>query len=154
MLDPAAQLRLRSNSNRTYLRRVWPITKRGFPLHLILWLCGKAPGNTMSITHIVLFQFKPGLDAQVIKDVWFVEAVTSRTQLTRPQVCTRMLGLKDNCLHPSSSKPYIKSSSGGADNSPEGIQVRSRLQRFLLVHKSEAFSMLYNDDVFWQYDSV
>ncbi|CAI7630839.1 stress responsive A/B barrel domain protein [Penicillium manginii] len=59
----------------------------------------------MSITHIVLFQFKSGLDAQVIKDV-----------------CTRMLDLKDNCVHPSSQRPYIKASSGGIDNSPEGIQ--------------------------------
>ena len=34
-----------------------------------------------------------------------------------------MLALRDNCLHPTSQKPYIKTSSGGADNSPEGIQV-------------------------------
>lgn len=34
-----------------------------------------------------------------------------------------MLALKDQCLHPSSQKPYIKASSGGADNSIEGIQV-------------------------------
>lgn len=34
-----------------------------------------------------------------------------------------MLTLKDNCVHPTSQQPYIKSASGGKDNSPEGIQV-------------------------------
>ncbi|KAJ5122555.1 stress responsive A/B barrel domain protein [Penicillium atrosanguineum] len=59
----------------------------------------------MSITHIVLFQFKAGIEPEVIKDT-----------------CDRMLALKGNCLHPTSQKPYITTSSGGADNSPEGIQ--------------------------------
>ncbi|KAJ5745945.1 dabb-domain-containing protein [Penicillium odoratum] len=59
----------------------------------------------MSITHIVLFQFKADVDAQAINDA-----------------CGRMLALKDTCLHPSSQKPYITASSGGADNSPEGAQ--------------------------------
>ncbi|CAG8051738.1 unnamed protein product [Penicillium nalgiovense] len=34
-----------------------------------------------------------------------------------------MLALKDSCLHPTSQQPYIKSASGGKDNSPESIQV-------------------------------
>ncbi|CAI7647928.1 unnamed protein product [Penicillium glandicola] len=59
----------------------------------------------MSITHIVLFQFKSDVAAEVIEDA-----------------CGRMLVLKDNCVHPTSQKPYIKSASGGKDNSPEGIQ--------------------------------
>ncbi|KAJ5881092.1 uncharacterized protein N7473_012145 [Penicillium subrubescens] len=59
----------------------------------------------MSITHIVLFQFKAGTDTKVIKDT-----------------CDRMIGLKEDCVHPTSNKPYIKASSGGADNSIEGIQ--------------------------------
>ncbi|KAJ5458070.1 hypothetical protein N7475_009458 [Penicillium sp. IBT 31633x] len=59
----------------------------------------------MSITHIVLFQFKSDVAAQAIHDA-----------------CGRMLALKDNCIHPSSQKPYITSASGGKDNSPEGIQ--------------------------------
>lgn len=80
----------------------------------------------MSITHIVLFQFKSGLDAQIIKDVCLADLVAvlcCLTRLTFSKVCTRMLGLKDDCVHPSSQRPYIKASSGGADNSPEGIQV-------------------------------
>ena len=36
-----------------------------------------------------------------------------------------MLALKDSCIHPTSKKPYIKSASGGTDNSPEGLQVCS-----------------------------
>lgn len=35
-----------------------------------------------------------------------------------------MLALKEKCVHPETKKPYIKSSIGGKDNSPEGIQVR------------------------------
>ncbi|KAK7706437.1 hypothetical protein SLS57_009671 [Botryosphaeria dothidea] len=38
------------------------------------------------------------------------------------EVCRRMLALKDNCIHPTSQKPYIKSGIGGRDNSPEGVQ--------------------------------
>ncbi|KAL5339820.1 hypothetical protein BJX70DRAFT_362584 [Aspergillus crustosus] len=59
----------------------------------------------MAITHIVLFQVKASLSAEVIQDF-----------------SNRMIGLKDNCIHPTSQKPYIVSSSGGVDNSPEGIQ--------------------------------
>ncbi|KAJ5952627.1 Dimeric alpha-beta barrel [Penicillium vulpinum] len=59
----------------------------------------------MSITHIVLFQFKSELATEVIHDA-----------------CERMIALKDNCVHPTSQSPYIKSASGGKDNSPEGIQ--------------------------------
>ncbi|PLB34914.1 Dabb family protein [Aspergillus candidus] len=59
----------------------------------------------MSITHIVLFQFKVDAPPAAVKDA-----------------CSRMLALKDNCVHPASQRPYIKSAVGGADNSPEGIQ--------------------------------
>ena len=34
-----------------------------------------------------------------------------------------MLGLKNSCIHPTSQKPYIRSLTGGRDNSPEGLQV-------------------------------
>jgi len=33
-----------------------------------------------------------------------------------------MLALKDVCIHPTTKKPYIQSSIGGRDNSPEGHQ--------------------------------
>jgi hypothetical protein len=40
-----------------------------------------------------------------------------------------MLALKDQCLHPTTNKPYVKSAVGGSDNSPEGLQVRSYSSR-------------------------
>ncbi|KAK5330899.1 hypothetical protein LTR70_000221 [Exophiala xenobiotica] len=33
-----------------------------------------------------------------------------------------MLDLRTSCVHPDTNKPYIVSSSGGVDNSPEGAQ--------------------------------
>ncbi|KAJ5966202.1 stress responsive A/B barrel domain protein [Penicillium waksmanii] len=76
----------------------------------------------MSITHVVLFQFKSGLDAQVIKDV-----------------CTRMLGLKDNCVHPSSQRPYIKASSGGYGQFTRGYSGESTKQKALFGGITHAF---------------
>jgi len=59
----------------------------------------------MTIIHIVLFEFTPTTELETIHDV-----------------CSRMLGLRTQCIHPTSQKPYILSSSGGRDNSPEGQQ--------------------------------
>ncbi|KAL3482645.1 stress responsive A/B barrel domain-containing protein [Aspergillus germanicus] len=59
----------------------------------------------MSITHIVLFQFKQGAAAGAIQDA-----------------CKNLLSLKDRCIHPATGRPYIQSASGGRDNSPEGAQ--------------------------------
>ncbi|EXJ81770.1 hypothetical protein A1O1_07835 [Capronia coronata CBS 617.96] len=60
----------------------------------------------MSIVHIVLFKLKSSLsDAE------------------KKEFCDDMLSLKGTCMHPASNKPYIVSSSGGVDNSPEGAQV-------------------------------
>ncbi|KAK3381005.1 stress responsive A/B barrel domain-containing protein [Podospora didyma] len=36
--------------------------------------------------------------------------------------CDRFLALKDTCIHPTAQTPYIKSVTGGKDNSPEGFQ--------------------------------
>lgn len=36
-----------------------------------------------------------------------------------------MLALKDNCIHPETKQPYVKTGKGGKDNSPEGKQVSS-----------------------------
>ncbi|OJJ01913.1 hypothetical protein ASPVEDRAFT_83435 [Aspergillus versicolor CBS 583.65] len=59
----------------------------------------------MTITHIVLFEFKQGAPVGAIQEA-----------------CKNMLSLRDRCLHPSTGKPYIQSASGGKDNSPEGTQ--------------------------------
>ncbi|KAL1792944.1 hypothetical protein ACET3X_009451 [Alternaria dauci] len=62
----------------------------------------------MTIIHIVLFEWKPTASSDQIS-----------------QACNRMLGLKDQCIHPTSQKPYIKSFSGGKNNSPEGLSGNS-----------------------------
>ncbi|KAJ5872033.1 uncharacterized protein N7529_004386 [Penicillium soppii] len=59
----------------------------------------------MTITHIVLFQFKSDVTPETINDI-----------------TERMLSLKECCVHPKTQKQYIKASSGGIDNSPEGLQ--------------------------------
>ncbi|KAI9048308.1 hypothetical protein LZ554_008102 [Drepanopeziza brunnea f. sp. 'monogermtubi'] len=57
-----------------------------------------------SIVHIVMFQYQEGTKEEVIRDV-----------------NTRMLALKDNCVHPTTKKPYVKMGMGGKQNSPEGL---------------------------------
>ncbi|POR32642.1 Uncharacterized protein TPAR_07156 [Tolypocladium paradoxum] len=71
----------------------------------------------MSIHHIVMFRFKADASAEAVQET-----------------CTRLLGLKDACLHPSTASPYIKSAVGGRDNSIEGLQVRARSAPVLVLH--------------------
>jgi len=59
----------------------------------------------MAIVHIVLFEFQPSLEHGVVEDV-----------------CARMLALRNNCLHPTTRKPYIVDAVGGRDSSPESHQ--------------------------------
>jgi len=59
----------------------------------------------MPVVHIVLFEFKPSVGKAIIDDV-----------------CRRMLELQQTCLHPESKSPYIISTVGGRDISPEGHQ--------------------------------
>ena len=39
------------------------------------------------------------------------------------QVCERFLALKSSCVHPETKQPYIASTIGGKDISPERLQV-------------------------------
>ncbi|EDU49111.1 stress responsive A B barrel domain containing protein [Pyrenophora tritici-repentis] len=57
----------------------------------------------MTVVHIVLFEWKSTASPEQISEA-----------------CTRMLALKEDCIHPTSQKPYIKSFSGGKNISPEG----------------------------------
>ncbi|KAI8947948.1 stress responsive A/B barrel domain-containing protein [Xylaria longipes] len=59
----------------------------------------------MPVNHLVLFQFKADASAEQVEKAY-----------------TGMLSLKDACLHPTTQKPYIKSFTGGKDNSSEGQQ--------------------------------
>lgn len=61
--------------------------------------------STMAVKHLVLFQFKADTSAEKVAEA-----------------CSRMLGLRDGCVHPTSQKPYIRSLTGGKDNSKEGLQ--------------------------------
>jgi hypothetical protein len=55
-------------------------------------------------------------------------------------MCSRMLALKDTCMHPQSQKPYIKSYGGGKNNSPEGAAVRIHLHVSMLPSPLEALT--------------
>ncbi|KAI5245290.1 hypothetical protein E4T43_03263 [Aureobasidium subglaciale] len=57
----------------------------------------------MPVVHIVLFKFKENTEPEVVREM-----------------CDRMVGLKDTCLHPQTKQPYMKSYGGGKNNSPEG----------------------------------
>ncbi|KAI7774849.1 stress responsive a b barrel domain-containing protein [Diaporthe eres] len=63
------------------------------------------PGFHFSVTHTVLFHFKKDADPQAIRNA-----------------CNGMMALRTACVNPSSLQPYIKSLTGGKDNSPEGLQ--------------------------------
>ncbi|KAL7793260.1 hypothetical protein V8C43DRAFT_41237 [Trichoderma afarasin] len=57
----------------------------------------------MTIIHLVLVAFKPDAAPEAIADA-----------------NAGLLALKDNCLHATTKTPYIKSVTGGVNNSPEG----------------------------------
>ncbi|KAI1309804.1 stress responsive A/B barrel domain-containing protein [Xylaria venustula] len=59
----------------------------------------------MPVNHLVLFQFKADASAEQVE-----------------KAVANLRSLKINCLHPTTQKPYIKSFSGGKDNSTEGLQ--------------------------------
>ncbi|KAI1392420.1 uncharacterized protein F4822DRAFT_425630 [Hypoxylon trugodes] len=61
--------------------------------------------DNMTVKHLVLFQFKADVSAEAVKES-----------------SLRFFDLKDSCVHPTSQKPYIKTLSGGKDNSKEGLQ--------------------------------
>lgn len=51
-----------------------------------------------------------------------------------------MLGLKTQCIHPETGAPYIKSSVGGKDNSPERASVNNQPQPSLSAPSFCAFA--------------
>ncbi|TLD24087.1 hypothetical protein PspLS_06975 [Pyricularia sp. CBS 133598] len=55
----------------------------------------------MTVLHVVLFAFKESATPEEIDSL-----------------CKGMLALKDNCIHPTTNQPYIKSARGGINNSP------------------------------------
>ncbi|KAI1385368.1 dabb-domain-containing protein [Hypoxylon trugodes] len=59
----------------------------------------------MAIFHIILLKFKDLVTPEEAK-----------------AACERMLALGNNCIHPTTQKPYVKVIGGGKDNSPGGRQ--------------------------------
>ncbi|KAI0114748.1 stress responsive A/B barrel domain protein [Daldinia grandis] len=72
----------------------------------------------MAVKHLVLFQFKADAGPDAVKEA-----------------TSRMLGLKEGCLNPTSRKQYIRSLTGGKDNSIEGAQ-RSITHAFVVEFAS------------------
>lgn len=76
-------------------------------------------------------QFKADVGPETINDVFTYthqKEKKSRSQYcstngTALQACSRMLSLKEQCIHSVHQKPYIKSSKGGKECSVEGMQV-------------------------------
>ncbi|KAM0461630.1 hypothetical protein ACHAPV_004338 [Trichoderma viride] len=59
----------------------------------------------MSVIHIVLFKFKSSATAEAVQNA-----------------VSEMLALKSDCLQPTTQTAYIKSFTGGINNSPENLQ--------------------------------
>lgn len=84
------------------------------------------PGTTSAVTHIVLYQFKSDIDRGAVDVVCFFMSQEQRgtAELTGlAQACAKMMSLRDTCLSPNSNHAYIKSITGGKDNSNEALQV-------------------------------
>lgn len=88
----------------------------------------------MPVKHIVLFGFKADASPDAVKKVGRMTELVSLHCFDRVvnhnsrggnKVVADILELKDTCIHPTSQKPYIRSLSGGQDNSKEGLQVSS-----------------------------
>jgi hypothetical protein len=83
----------------------------------------------MAVTHMVLLTFKFTTNDAEKKDVSSASNVALTYNLPTysrlSQLISKMLGLQSACLHATTQKPYILSITGGSDNSPEGLQVRT-----------------------------
>ncbi|EOA92207.1 uncharacterized protein SETTUDRAFT_153173 [Exserohilum turcica Et28A] len=80
-------------------------------------------------THIVLFQFKQGTSALAIKEV-----------------TSRFFGLKKECRHPATLRPYIVSIAGGKDISTENLQNGISHAFVLQFHSVEDRDYYVNED--------
>jgi len=83
----------------------------------------------MAIVHVVLFEFKSTATPEQVQ-----------------AACQRMLGLAQTCVRATTKTPYIQTSYGGKDNSPEGLQFG--LNHGFVVHFESAEDRDYytNDD--------
>lgn len=80
-----------------------------------------------SVTHVVLFQYKKNASPEDIAEVsqFKVYQIYQLADMARHhKINSQMLALKEKCIHPVSHRRYIRSVTGGRDNSIEGLQVR------------------------------
>ncbi|KAF2740863.1 hypothetical protein EJ04DRAFT_424059 [Polyplosphaeria fusca] len=75
------------------------------PIAWVLGVLFPSPQLPPYISHVVLFQFKPGTAPVAVKEV-----------------TSKMFGLKKSCIHPSTGNRYIQSITGGKDISTEALQ--------------------------------
>ncbi|CAI6338187.1 unnamed protein product [Periconia digitata] len=80
-------------------------------------------------THIVLFQFKESASAFHVKDI-----------------TSKMLSLKKSCIHHTTHRSYIKSITGGKDNSKEKLQSNLSHAFILTFASNEDRDFYVNDD--------
>jgi hypothetical protein len=59
----------------------------------------------MAVYHLVLIRAKADADPHAVKEA-----------------CSGIMKLKDKCMRPATGQPYMPSSFGGKDTSPEGLQ--------------------------------
>jgi len=81
------------------------------------------------VVHIVLIKFKEDLTSEAVKPI-----------------CDAFFKLKDQCIHPETKKPYIKSIKGGIDNSMEQAQ-KGNTHAFVLE-----FSAIWDRDYYVEKD--
>lgn len=84
----------------------------------------------MSVIHIVMFKYKSSASTEAVQNVRIRERLaliaTANPEFYQ-QACSEMLALKSSCLHPTTQTAYIKSLTGGLNNSPENLAVSGRL---------------------------
>ncbi len=80
----------------------------------------------MAVYHILLLEFKPTTHHATVEEVRTTAITDFYLMLRDNQTCKKLLALADDCIHPTTKKPYMKSSVGGRDNSPQGHQVVAR----------------------------
>ena len=95
----------------------------------------------MTVIHIIAFAFAESATQaqinQVINHLILILSIpfTSDTLLFGLlQVIVRFFALKEECLHSVTKEPYIKSITGGTDESKEGFQVSRHPPKIVLPH--------------------
>ncbi|QKX57682.1 uncharacterized protein TRUGW13939_04800 [Talaromyces rugulosus] len=85
----------------------------------------------MSVTHCLFLKFKP--DSEVTREA-------------KAKTFLDLLGLKENCVHPDTGKPYMLSIKGGIDNSVEEGGNKGMTHGFVMEFASQKDRNYYIHD--------